>query len=447
MVTTTDLRDLSRELADSKVLSVYLDTRLNDPAQRFTGRATLTAALRAARAQIEDDVDRILFDRAADAAYRVLPPPDDLWSAPGWVAFVTSDGVRHAGWLPVRPTSIAAWRDGPVVAPYLRALKQQRAVAVALVDSRSARLFRYVGGKLEALDTLVPVPEEPLGERETTSSRNGRSAPAPRGALATEGAERRRRTAFQRLASVLALRLGQLAEPDGWILIAGTPAWSRAAMETLPRHLRERALLSPTLGHSAAEEQIASEAKRAASALRAVHGQRLLADVLETAGAQGPAAIGMRSVEAALAVRAVEVLLLSPAFISDAPLEAETMVRAALAGGTAIEVLSGHAAAHLDRVAGGIGARLRFAVAEIPAIVLISLDVRPDDGGGRTRLDNPPYKDYPSRDNKDATSRSTLPIEGTFAGRTETDLAVRDRRVTRAGGLSPAPARLRRAHI
>jgi hypothetical protein len=108
MITTTDLRELSQELADSRVLSVYLDTHLNDPALRFTGRAVVAAALRVARAQTDDDADRLLFDRAALAIYQELPPPDDLRGAPGWAAFVTAEGVRHVGWLPVRPTSFAA---------------------------------------------------------------------------------------------------------------------------------------------------------------------------------------------------------------------------------------------------------------------------------------------------------------------------------------------------
>jgi hypothetical protein len=325
------------------------------------------------------------------------------------VAFVTADGVRHVGWLPVRPTSFAAWRDGPVIAPYLRALKQQRPVAVALVDSRSARLYQYVGGALDPIETLTPSFDEPLaGEPKPASSRAGRSVPAPRGALATEAAARRRRSAFQRLASVLAVRLGEIAGDDGWILIGGTPAWSRIAGEALPAHLQQRMLISPSLGHVASDEEIAREARQAATTLRSAHGQRLLADVLESAGAQGRATIGMRSVQRALALHAVEMLLLSPDFIADAPIDAEMAVRAAIAGGATIEVLSGEAAEHLDQAANGIGARLRFA------------------------LDKVPYKDYPSREQNDATPPVRLHHEGTRAGFTETDLAVRDRRVTRA---------------
>jgi hypothetical protein len=375
MTSTLDLRELSRELADSQVLSVYLDTRLNDPAHRFTGRAALAAALRAARAQIHSDEDRSQFDRAALAIYQELPPPDDLWGAPGWVAFVTADGVRHVGRLPVRTSSFAAWRDGPVIAPYLRALKQQRAVVVALVDSRSARLYRYVAGRLEAIETLAPSFEELLrGERAATAPRAGRSVPAPRGALATEAAERRRRSNFQRLASALSLRLGELAGLHGWILLGGTPAWSRIASEALSPHLRERMLLSPTLGQDATDEEIAREAKNTASQLRAVHGRRLVDDMLESAGAYGRAAVGMRSVERALAVHAIELLLLSPVFISGESVDAESVVRAALAGGTAIEVLSGDAAERLDRAAGGIGARLRFALTDAPSGVTAPYD-------------------------------------------------------------------------
>jgi peptide subunit release factor 1 (eRF1) len=166
-------------------------------------------------------------------------------------------------------------------------------------------------------------------------------------------------------------------------------------------------LISPSLGHVASAEDIAREARQAATTLRSAHGQRLLADVLESAGAQGRATIGMRSVQRALALHAVEVLLLSPDFIADAPIDAEMAVRAAIAGGATIEILSGEAAEQLDQAANGIGARLRFA------------------------LDKGPYKDYPSREKSDPT-QARMPHENARAGFTETDLAFRDRRITRA---------------
>jgi hypothetical protein len=79
---------------------------------------------------------------------------------------------------------------------------------------------------------------------------------------------------------------------EGWILIGGTPEWSRLAGEALAPQLCERLLLSSSLGLTATDEEIAREAKRAASALRSVHGRRLLDEVLEASGARGRAAIG-----------------------------------------------------------------------------------------------------------------------------------------------------------
>src|SRR5690606_31747783 len=100
MLTPVELQELRRDLADTRVLSVYLDTRVTDPAMRDTWRASLQNSIRSARASVTDEEDRARFDRAAEHLRDPQHPPGGAWGAPGWVAFATEDGVRHVSDLP-----------------------------------------------------------------------------------------------------------------------------------------------------------------------------------------------------------------------------------------------------------------------------------------------------------------------------------------------------------
>lgn len=367
MLTSTELHRLVQELADTKVLSVYLDSRETDPAKRNAWKPRLEAGLREARASLTSEEDRRDFDRAAALLEEASPQPGGVWGAPGWVAFVSAETVHHAANLPVEPPPLVAWRDGPVVSPYLRALKQQRPVIAALVESRSARLYCYAMRKVETLDELTaPTDEAPGAERITGPAARAAAAavPAARGAVGTDEAQRRRRSVFQRLATSLADRITQLAGDDAWILIGGTEEWAHMAAAALPRNLAKRTLVSTAIEHGASTEDIAQAAKRAASELRAQEGLRLVEQVLEGSGGGGRAAADIPGVQRALHANAVDVLLLSPNFIRTHETNAEDMVRAALSMGADVEVLSGKAAEKLDQTSSGIGARLRFPIDE-----------------------------------------------------------------------------------
>jgi peptide subunit release factor 1 (eRF1) len=167
--------------------------------------------------------------------------------------------------------------------------------------------------------------------------------------------------AFQRLAPTLGARIAELAGDDAWVLIGGTPEWARIAGAALPRQLEGRVLVSTTLDHDAPGMEIASAAKHAASELRAAQGGALVDRLMERAGAHGRAAAGMPAVQRALEAQAVDLLLVSPDFVRDRDCAAEEAVRAAIAQGADVEVLSGDAGAQLGRAAEGIAARLRFA--------------------------------------------------------------------------------------
>ncbi|WP_236646377.1 hypothetical protein [Gemmatirosa kalamazoonensis] len=241
-----------------------------------------------------------------------------------------------------------------------------------MVDSRSARFFRYTWGTLAALpEATLTAPSDLAAATPGSSELRATSSPAPRGALDTERADRRRGALFRRLAASIAARLAELAGDDGWILIGGTREWARLAAGTLAPRFADRLLVSASLDHDATDRQIVDAAREAASGLRAMHGRALLDRLLERMLPQGRGEVGVPATQRALHAEAVDLLLLSPQFLeTDAPV-AENAVHAALAQGADVEVLSGEAAAHLDRAAGGIAARLRFAIDGSP---------RPDTG-------------------------------------------------------------------
>ena len=367
MLTHAELQALQRELAEISVLSVYLDTGFTDPAMREAWMPTLQAVLRDARSQLSDESDRAEFDRAAAFLREPHPSPGGSWGAPGWVAFVTADGVRYANDVQVAPGTLAAWRRGPVIAPYLRALKQLRPVIVALVESGTARLFRYATGTLESLGELTASGQDaPRPGRPTAPSVSGASAPAPRGATGSDAASRRQDAAFDRLVATLRQRLTQLGSGESWVLIGGTPEWARLAGDAVLHQLAGRILISATLDHDATDSEIIAAAKRAATELRAAQGVTLVDQLIEHAGAHARATVGVPATQRALRAHAVDLLLVTPKFISAHEREAEDFVRASMAAGGDVEVPSGGAAEHLDRAAGGIAARLRFTIDDAP---------------------------------------------------------------------------------
>ncbi|HET7584252.1 MAG TPA: hypothetical protein VFK13_05055 [Gemmatimonadaceae bacterium] len=361
MLTPVQLRELVRELASTKVLSVYHDARVTNPAMRGAWRPALGSALRAVRAGLTNAAERIEFDRAMGFLNQPLPPLDRVWGAPGWVAFLTADGARYAAELPVRVPTLTVWRDGPFVSPYVRSLKQHRSAIVVLVDSRSARFYHYAWGRLTALpEATLFAGQEGAADVAISDDRRGHSYPAPRAAVSTEEAQRRRTAAFDRLLISLCDTLMELAGRDSWIVIGGTRTWAHRAGEALPPQLARRAVTWDPLDHDAREADIVRSAEDAVRTLRARHAGLLLDRLLEYAGASGRGAAGIRSTVRALHARAVDQLLLSPEFLRLHPEDAEQAVRAALIQGAEVEVLSGEAAERLDDTSDGIAARLRF---------------------------------------------------------------------------------------
>jgi len=142
-------------------------------------------------------------------------------------------------------------------------------------------------------------------------------------------------------------------------------AW-KPALQTVLRDAR-RLLVSASLDHDATDTEISAAASHAATELRATQGVELVDQLIEQAGRHARAAVGVPATQRALRANAVDLLLVTPKFIGSNEREVEDLVRATLASGADVEVPSGRAAEQLDQAAGGIAARLRFAIDEPPA--------------------------------------------------------------------------------
>jgi hypothetical protein len=362
MLNATELFTLARELAHRKVLSLYVDNWTTDPARRGAWRAASETELRRAREKITDTDERAAFDRAAAFLKDAEPRPGGMWAARGWIGFATEAGPVYVGVVPRRVETLGAWQNGPVIAPYLRALKQHTPVLVAIVHARGARMYRYVHGALETIDELRVSTRDVEVDKGSRAARNrgGRGYPAPRSAPETETARRRQLASFQRFATQLGARLTLLAGPEAFILVGGAAEWSRLAASALPRRLHDRLLVTSSLDQRASPAAITRAAKRAARQIRSRRGRELIANLL--ARVDYRAVAGVPALQRAIRVMAVDLLLVSPRFLHVEGDHAEQLLQAALGQGARIEVLSDDAGALLDAAAQGVAARLRFAI-------------------------------------------------------------------------------------
>jgi hypothetical protein len=340
MLQRTELFSLARELAHTKVLTVYVDGRVTNPPARDVWRASLKTAVRSARRDVADADERARFDRAVKLLTSVLPPPTAAWSSPAWGAFVTEDRVVFHGALPARLETAATWRDGPAIAPFLQALKQLRPVLLAIVDSESAKLLRYASGELHALDTLRVTPHDSAD-------------PAP-----GDTVQRRKRAAFDRMVATLASQMTDAAGLDGILLIGGSPEWAQRARIAIARR-RKRVDLAFDLPSDSETALIVRAAKRAARRARAEEARKHLGVVMAQVGRRST--LGLPATRLALDLKAVDSLLVSPRWIHKHRDDAEDLMRDALAQRAEIELVSSDTAAAVDRIAGGVAARLRYA--------------------------------------------------------------------------------------
>jgi len=359
MLRLSEIVEIERVLRGSLALSVYLDDAPSDPAQRAVWRTRLDQALERARDDVPAGSDRQAFDLAAGLLREELASVTSARGAAGWMAYVTPDAVRLRASLPVPAALLVRWGDGALVAPALRALKESRAAIVAIVDSRSARILRYRDGEIREIESLKAYTPISAASHMGAPPRQG-FHPGTRGEAGRDAAERELRAGRAQMMRELAGRMLDAAGADGWLLFGGAPAAAREAFNTMPKSAAPRSLLMPDVPLHLGDAHIARSAARGASILRRREDLAAVHTLFERSGAGGRAATGYDAVRNALAAGAAQRLLITTRSVERAPEEAETLVRAAFAAGTEIEIVSGEAAELLDGRAEGAGALLRF---------------------------------------------------------------------------------------
>lgn len=362
MLTRDAVAKLSASLHGQKVLSVYLDGRAPDPATRLIWRSTVTAKLSALRNDTlaRAPHERTVLDRCIVLLEEQLGTIDGALGAPGYVAFVTPDGVALAERLPVAMPNVAVWEEGPWISPYLRALKELRPVVMAVVDARSARSYRYALGVLSPLERFHSHVQIDQATHMGATPRAGFHA-GTRGATATDAIDRARQHGTERMLRQVVEHLTSVAAADEWIVIAGAPMNAGLVLTMLPSAARSRAAMTsgitPTTAASALRRTAAIQARQ----LRQRLDREIVDAAIGHAAERGRGSVGEASTRAALEIGDVHMLLMSTRLMNDGPMVAEELARLALSSGAAAEIVTGPAAARLDR-AGGVAAVLRYAL-------------------------------------------------------------------------------------
>lgn len=363
MLTHERLSRLYRALVDERVLSVYVDGDQHDPAQRDAWRMRLEAGIAALNSQIESqDGDDLLddFGRAwKHVADELRPLGDSFLPYRGWVAFANSDGVIHAEGLSAAMPDLVRWEQGIRVAPYVRALKQERPVIVAVVDSRRARLFEHVNGDIRELESLRA--DTFVGDLSDTGVRKSPTRSSGwRGETSSDRAQRVLEAASERMLKDVIGTLEDRAGNHGIVVLGGTPEMVRHMASAMPRRFAGRVGERPSLHMQMSLAEVREEVRSAAGDLSEREHSRSVQDLVEAARSGGSGALGAEATERALREGRVDKLLLSREFIRARPDYADDCVGAAFAQGGEVEEVSGEAGRLLDQEGGGMAARLRF---------------------------------------------------------------------------------------
>lgn len=367
MRTFTQLADLHRALKDSRVLTVYLDGTERDPAKRYVWRTRLAQSLDSLREWLtgSSHAERTAFERCVAKLDTRLHHFAGNLRAPGWAAFITAEGISEATPLPVPTPTQAVWTTGISMAPYIRALKEARPVVILLVDSASARLYRYHFGQLSLVESLhahahVPEPSH-MGDAPVRGFHSG-----TRGVTGSDQAQRSRLHATSSMLSDAARRAAALANSDGWIVVGGNPEVSRRAMSKLPAVTLGRARYAEPIDVDASNPEIIREARAAASALRDSADMARIREIADQLMETGLGTLGPAQTRRALEQKRVSVLYFTHRSLEEHAAETEDAVRGAIDQGATVEEVSGSAAAELDRH-GGMAAGLRYRVATAAA--------------------------------------------------------------------------------
>ena len=365
MLTQTELLTLHRSLRGERVLSVYIDGSAADPAEQRSWRTQLDHHLD----KLRDSLDKTLTgeeDRLEQCLGRLssaLASLDPSIGAPGWAAFVTSDRVHESAPLSSGTPTLAKWRTGVYLAPYFRALKEDRQTVVIVVDATEATIYVQRAGMLERKDKIHahhPVdPPQHMGTPPRTGFHTG-----TRGTTGHDNAQRALLKGRDRMLADTAARVAELADGDSWVVLGGIKRETSQLEGELASVAPHRVITVASLDVHASEAEIAAHARAGAAELRDTADAKRIGEIVGAAAAEGLGAVGAAATKYALEQACVRDLYVTDRYVGRYERDAEDAVRAALDQGAVVEEVSGKAAELLD-AEGGIAAGLRFRPAPI----------------------------------------------------------------------------------
>ena len=340
-------------------LSLYLNREPQDAAGRSAQRVELQHALDVARRRLdgESKATRAMFDSCERRLHIALARRDGAMGLPAFACFVSANGDALFEPLAVPTDPSVAWRNGARIAPYLLAAVAPPAL-VALVDSEHATIFRLTGETLAVVETRDDHPDADVATHMGSAPRE-RFHAGTRGETQTDAAARVRREVHARHVTATAQR--------------GSSATVPLVLRSLPLELSRRAAAAESILTTSTVPEIVALAQAALRALAGTRQNELLADLLNGARHTHHAALGFAEVSRAIALHAVNHLLVSSAYVREYPDAIDDAVQAVLEGGGRVEVVGVSGEETLETAAAGIAARLRFAVpAEASALPPLS---------------------------------------------------------------------------
>ena len=363
MMTSDDLKNLYREHADTHLLSVYLDADQQDPAKRDLWRVRLKNQLSEERTRIEQEApDQVsTFGDAADLLIKQLnTDPDSFLSGRGWVGFALPDKVLYAENLPTPMPTLVCWEKGIRVAPYLRTLKHNRPVLLALVDSREGRIYRFHRGHFEEVDTLSArefVGATDVGTRKRPTDRTG-----IRGRTTTDAADAVADAARERLIGSIRDAVESNWAQDALVIVGGIPKEVSRLARELDFVQEGRLAQAPELDKRMDRSELIAEVERLASTLSQGLHASLVAEALDRAGARTRGCAGEHDTERALREGRVQTLLVSQSLAEGDPDYADRLIGTGFGrSGADAHVVTGEAGEQLDEH-DGLAALLHYRI-------------------------------------------------------------------------------------
>lgn len=360
-MTQQELAKLERALRDNTVLSVYVNGEHADPAKQTRWRLDLRHSFDDIESWLRESshAEREAFAACRELAWEQLSYLKPGIGAPGWAAFITTEGVQHAALVSAPVPTMAVWSTGPAIAPYIRVVSDAHPVIVAVADGRLVRIYRYLDRKVDVLHTVrahvtIDTPSH-MSRPATVGFHTG-----TRGRAGADAAQRELQKGTELMLAEAVAKLESFATDGAWIVVGGIETIAKAAFTRLSAELSQRAMVAEHLDVHSTRAQVAECARTSALRLREADDLRRVDEAIAAAEAAGAGAAGSVDTSRALDEGRVRELYFTSKVLENHAGGVESAVRQALAQGAVVQHVSGQAAERLDRL-GGIAARLRYA--------------------------------------------------------------------------------------